>query len=83
MEIPDCYDPIYQAERREQEADLHRLECRRCRMELYGADKVYSYDGENLCGDCCKDAILEDLNILTLAELVGIVYHNAEELVRA
>lgn len=30
MEIPDCYDPIYQAERREAEADEKALHCESC-----------------------------------------------------
>lgn len=28
--IPDCYDPIYQAEQREREADQNAYQCEEC-----------------------------------------------------
>lgn len=50
MKIPDCYDPIYQAERREAEADKNALYCEDCHREIY--DEVWDIEGQLLCDRC-------------------------------
>lgn len=50
MEIPNCYDPIYQAERREAEADKNTLHCEECGRAL--TDDVWKIEGQHLCDKC-------------------------------
>lgn len=50
MNIPDCYDPIYQAERREAEADSNALHCEDCHRAIY--DEVWDIEGQLLCDRC-------------------------------
>lgn len=50
MEIPDCYDPIYQAERLAEEADKNELHCEECTRAL--TDDVWEIEGRLLCEKC-------------------------------
>lgn len=50
MNIPDCYDPIYQAERRESEADRNVLICETCHDPIY--DEYWEIGCELLCEYC-------------------------------
>lgn len=50
MEIPGCYDPIYQAERREAEADSNALHCENCGEPIY--DEYWDICGDLLCEKC-------------------------------
>lgn len=51
MNIPNCYDPIYQAERREAEADEKTLHCENCRKPIYD-DYYWDICGDLLCEKC-------------------------------
>lgn len=62
MEIPDCYDPVYQAERREQEADEAALHCQSCGGLV--RDEIWDICGDLLCDRCARRMYLrrvEDL----------------------
>lgn len=50
MNIPDCYDPVYQAEQREREADEKRLHCEVCGKPI--TEEYWEIDAEILCRDC-------------------------------
>lgn len=50
MEIPDCYDPVYQAERREAEADNSALHCEKCGRTIQ--DEYWDICGDLLCEKC-------------------------------
>lgn len=51
MNIPDCYDPIYQAERREAEADWNALHCDNCGAPIRG-EYFWDISGDTLCERC-------------------------------
>lgn len=72
MEIPDCYDPIYQAETREAEADRNALHCEDCGKVLFGDSPVFNWDGDRLCEDCCRTAIEANFSILEIANALKI-----------
>lgn len=50
MEIPDCYDPIRQAERLAEEADKNALHCEDCGNPIY--DECWGICGDLLCERC-------------------------------
>ena len=59
-DIPDCYDPVYQAEQLALEQDKlmeKTLCCSICRCTLYHGDKYHEYRGVVVCSFC-----LEELN---------------------
>lgn len=51
MRIPDCYDPVYQAERREYDADNDALICENCMAPIRG-EYYWDIAGEPLCERC-------------------------------
>lgn len=51
MEIPDCYDPIRQAERREAEAEENALHCENCKSPI-NDDYYWDICGDLLCERC-------------------------------
>lgn len=51
--------------------------CVDCGAELAGKDTVFIWDGENLCEDCVKDRIEENIDTQTLAESLGIPWKSA------
>ena len=71
MDIPDCYDPVYQAERREAEADKNSVRCEWCGDMI--SDDVFSWDGDNICESCCKKAISDNYNIFDIATAFNIL----------
>lgn len=56
MDIPDCYDPIAQAERREAEADRLAIRCDACGHLIRCGEKVFTLAvGKTdlyICDDC-------------------------------
>lgn len=70
MDIPDCYDPVYQAERRETEADKHAVRCDFCDGGF--SDDVYILDGNNLCEECFLKAVKRDYTAMDIAKAFGI-----------
>lgn len=56
MQIPDCYDPITQAERREAEADRGAIRCDACGHLIRRGEKVFTLAvGKTdlyICDDC-------------------------------
>lgn len=63
MNIPDCYDPIYQAEAREAEAEENALHCVDCGEPLY--EEYWEICGDILCEECARRMyrkFVEDLN---------------------
>lgn len=61
-DIPDCYDPVFQEERRQYEADRReamRLFCDCCGREIAGGKRFYPIELRkstiNLCGDCMDE----------------------------
>jgi hypothetical protein len=60
--IPDCYDPVYQEERRQREWDEFADElptCYLCRRRLYPGDKFYVAKLFIVCTRC-KDELDEN-----------------------
>lgn len=58
MEIPDCYDPIYQAERREAEADRNRAvlpRCDLCRDVIRPGSVYHECIGGTVCHKCFEE----------------------------
>lgn len=70
MDIPDCYDPVYQAEQLEAEADKHAVHCYCCDEAISG--DVYIVDGENICEDCLLDVIKSNYTAKEIAKAFGI-----------
>lgn len=70
MKIPDCYDPVRQAERREAEADKHAVRCYCCDWAIF--DDVYILDGNNLCEECFLNAVKRDYTAMDIAKAFGI-----------
>lgn len=63
MNIPDCYDPIYQAERLAAEADKKALHCSFCKGQIW--DSYWDIFGAILCEECAAQMYrrnVEDLN---------------------
>lgn len=61
MNIPDCYDPIYQAERREAEADRRAAmlpKCCFCERLIYPGNPYREHLARSVCEDCFAE--LED-----------------------
>lgn len=56
MRIPDCYDPVSQAERREAEADREAIRCDACGHLIRRGEKVFTLSlGKTdlyICDDC-------------------------------
>lgn len=47
--------------------------CEECSHEFEADDKVYLYDGERLCENCCRERIMEDFDVEQIAEALQIV----------
>ena len=56
MQIPDCYDPITQAERRAADADRGAITCDACGHLIRRGEKVFTLalgkTGLYICDDC-------------------------------
>ena len=58
MEIPNCYDPIYQAERLAMEQDKlmeKTLCCTFCHRTLYPGDKIHVAQFFVVCPSCYEE----------------------------
>lgn len=62
------YDPLRDAQ---QEAPVGR--CARCLGEIYAGERVYCFDGQEVCTDCLKQEVYDLLAHDTglLAQLLG------------
>lgn len=58
--------------------ELPPVYCDECSHEMTGDEKVYDYDGEALCENCCRDRIMEDIDMETIARALGIIAKSAE-----
>ena len=58
--------------------ELPPVYCDECSYEMTGDEKVYDYDGEALCENCCRDRIMEDIDMETIARALGIIAKSAE-----
>ena len=54
--------------------------CDECSCELSGDTRVYDYDGEKLCENCCRDRVMEDIDMSDIARALGIITKSAEEI---
>lgn len=57
----------------------HTIECELCGAELIGEDDVFILEGQRLCCDCCKGAILDNYSIRELCDNLSIAYVSAED----
>lgn len=64
MNIPDCYDPVYQAERREAEADEKALHCENCGNAIQD-DFYWDICGDLLCEKCAARMYRKNVEDLT------------------
>ena len=58
MNYPDCYDPIYQAERLAMEQDKimeQTCQCHLCRRTLYPGDKIHVAQFCVVCNSCFEE----------------------------
>lgn len=60
-------------------ATHHTIECESCGAELAGEDDVFILEGQRLCCNCCKDAILDNYSIRELCDNLRIAYVHAED----
>lgn len=70
MDIPDCYDPVYQAERWESEADRHSRQlpyCYLCGGTLYPGTKFHMAKYQCVCAACMEE-LIENEDIVELEE---------------
>lgn len=70
MGIPDCYDPVHQAERREAEADRKEVmlpHCCLCGETLYPGRKFHMAQYQVVCHDCLNE-LIENEDIVELEE---------------
>lgn len=64
--LPDCYDPVYQEERRQQEWDEYADTlpvCVLCGRRLYPGDKCYTARHRTVCTGC-KDELDEGEDVV-------------------
>lgn len=69
MDIPGCYDPVYQAERREAEADRNAVRCEWCDEVIDG--DAFIWDGECICKECCEKAVRDNFSFEDIAKALG------------
>ena len=58
MEIPDCYDPVYQAEQLAMEQDKltkDACRCHLCRRTMYPGDKIHVASFFVVCPSCIEE----------------------------
>ena len=58
MKIPDCYDPVYQAERLAMEQDKlmeNTMQCADCGSTLYPGDKYHEHNHLVICPSCLEE----------------------------
>lgn len=58
MNIPSCYDPIYQAEQLALEQDKlmeNAVQCSVCRRTLYPGDKCHAHRQVIVCPSCLEE----------------------------
>lgn len=56
--IPECYDPVYQAERLAMEQDRlmeNTVQCTICRRTLYPGDKIHVAQFFVVCPSCYEE----------------------------
>lgn len=70
MDIPDCYDPVIQAERIAAAADKNAFRCDWCGDVI--KDDAYFWDGDCICERCCISAVKDNFSILEIAKSLGI-----------
>ncbi|MBR4291656.1 MAG: hypothetical protein IKT52_13615 [Oscillospiraceae bacterium] len=66
MNIPDCYDPVYQAERLAMEQDKlmeQTCQCHLCRRTLYPGDKMHTASYFIVCPSCVEE-LQENIEIV-------------------
>ena len=54
------------------------VHCSECGTELTRDDKVYDYDGDALCENCCRDRIEEEFDMSYIAQALGLIVKSAE-----
>ena len=63
MDFPICYDPVYQAEKREASWDKLRYpSCCLCGSKIFPGEKVYSAHNRSVCADC-KEELDDNMDI--------------------
>lgn len=70
MDIPDCYDPVRQAERREAEWDREMEilpRCALCGEIRYPGNRIHKACGRIVCG-YCFDTLMENEDIVELED---------------
>lgn len=55
--------------------------CSECSREMYGDETVFVYDGETLCENCCRDRIMEDIDMSEIARKLGFIVKPANQFV--
>lgn len=66
MQIPNCYDPVQQAERREEHWDDYVMKlpaCTLCKRRLYPGTKFYTAHYQIVCPSC-KDELEDNVDIV-------------------
>lgn len=48
------------------------MHCERCGAELAGQDKVFTFDGQEMCSECVKECIEDNYNLSEIAEALNI-----------
>lgn len=69
MQIPDCYDPVYQEERRQAQWDKYAEDlpvCTLCRRRLYPGDKFHTARFMVVCTSC-TDELNENVDIVEVS----------------
>lgn len=57
--------------------ELDPIYCDECSHEMSGKDTVFIYNGENLCENCCRDRVMEDIDMTEIARALGIIMKSA------
>lgn len=68
--IPDCYDPAYQADLLAERAERNAVRCELCSEVI--TDDVFLWDGMGICEDCCVQAIKDNFNVREFADAFKI-----------
>lgn len=83
MKIPDCYDPIYQAEALAKDK-YQFYHCAECGYPIKANAKVYDFEksGQYICTMCVRNAIFDNYTIQEIATSLGIESKYAAEVAR-
>lgn len=66
MQMPDCYDPVRQAEKREEHWDDYISQlptCALCSRRIYPGEKVHTAHYKRVCTNC-KEQLEDDVDIV-------------------